>query len=57
MCNFGDASSNHSTAQGAINAAAWAAFQSVPMPIVFICEDISSFHTFLDTNIFSLCIC
>ncbi|WP_299082734.1 alpha-ketoacid dehydrogenase subunit alpha/beta [uncultured Paraglaciecola sp.] len=39
MCNFGDASSNHSTAQGAINAAAWAAFQSVPMPIVFICED------------------
>ena len=39
VCNFGDASSNHSTAQGAINAAAWAAFQSVPMPIVFICED------------------
>ena len=39
MCNFGDASSNHSTAQGAINAAAWASFQSVPMPIVFICED------------------
>jgi 2-oxoisovalerate dehydrogenase E1 component len=39
VCNFGDASSNHSTAQGAINAAAWAAYQSVPMPIVFICED------------------
>ena len=39
ICNFGDASSNHSTAQGAINAAAWAAFQSVPIPIVFICED------------------
>jgi 2-oxoisovalerate dehydrogenase E1 component len=39
VCNFGDASSNHSTAQGAINAAAWAAFQSVPIPIVFICED------------------
>jgi 2-oxoisovalerate dehydrogenase E1 component len=39
ICNFGDASSNHSTAQGAINAAAWAAYQSVPIPIVFICED------------------
>lgn len=39
VCNFGDASSNHSTAQGAINAAAWAAYQSVPIPIVLICED------------------
>lgn len=39
VCNFGDASANHSTAQGAINAAAWAAFQSVPVPMVFICED------------------
>ncbi|UAA39164.1 MFS transporter [Paraneptunicella aestuarii] len=39
VCNFGDASANHSTAQGAINAAAWASFQSSPMPIVFICED------------------
>jgi 2-oxoisovalerate dehydrogenase E1 component len=39
ICNFGDASSNHSTAQGAINAAAWAAYQSAPLPIVFVCED------------------
>jgi len=39
LCSFGDASSNHSTAQGAINAAAWTSFQSAPMPIVFICED------------------
>ncbi|MDT0602925.1 dehydrogenase E1 component subunit alpha/beta [Thalassotalea castellviae] len=39
ICSFGDASSNHSTAQGAINSAAWAAFQSIPMPIVFVCED------------------
>lgn len=39
ICNFGDASANHSTAQGAINAASWAAYQSVPMPLVFICED------------------
>lgn len=39
LCNFGDASVNHSTAQGAFNTACWAAFQSVPLPIVFICED------------------
>lgn len=39
VCNFGDASSNHSTTQGAINAAAWASYQSIPLPIVFICED------------------
>ncbi|MCW8092778.1 dehydrogenase E1 component subunit alpha/beta [Alteromonas sp. ASW11-130] len=39
ICNFGDASANHSTAQGAFNAASWAAFQSVPLPIVFLCED------------------
>ncbi len=39
LCNFGDASANHSTAQGALNSAAWISFQSVPLPIVFICED------------------
>lgn len=39
VCSFGDASSNHSTAQGAINSAAWASYQSIPMPIVFVCED------------------
>lgn len=39
LCSFGDASANHSTAQGAFNAAAWAAYQHSPMPIVFICED------------------
>lgn len=39
LCNFGDASANHSTTQGAINAAGWASFQSSPMAIVFICED------------------
>ena len=38
-CSFGDASANHSTAQGAFNAAAWTAFQSVPMPLLFVCED------------------
>ena len=39
LCSFGDASANHSTAQGAINTAAWTAYQNSPMPIVFICED------------------
>ncbi len=39
ICSFGDASVNHSTAQGAFNAAAWASYQSVPLPLVFVCED------------------
>jgi 2-oxoisovalerate dehydrogenase E1 component len=39
VCSFGDASLNHSTAQGAINAAAWASFQRVPVPVLFVCED------------------
>ncbi|MEQ9696045.1 thiamine pyrophosphate-dependent enzyme [Shimia sp. SDUM112013] len=39
MCSFGDASSNHSTAQGAINTACWTAYQSVPLPLLFVCED------------------
>ncbi|OAN92977.1 dehydrogenase E1 component subunit alpha/beta [Sulfitobacter geojensis] len=38
-CSFGDASANHSTAQGAFNAAGWASYQSSPMPLLFICED------------------
>ena len=38
-CSFGDASANHSTAQGAINTAGWTAYQAVPMPILFVCED------------------
>ncbi len=39
LCNFGDASSNHSTAQGAFNAASWAAFQGLKVPVLFVCED------------------
>ncbi|MCB9765311.1 MAG: MFS transporter [Alphaproteobacteria bacterium] len=39
VCTFGDASANHSTATGAINAAAWAAFQNIPVPLLFVCED------------------
>jgi len=39
MCSFGDASVNHSTAQGAFNAAGWTAVQGVPLPLLFVCED------------------
>jgi 2-oxoisovalerate dehydrogenase E1 component len=39
MCSFGDASANHSTAQGAFNAAGWTAWQAIPLPLLFICED------------------
>ena len=39
LASFGDASANHSTAQGAFNCAAWAAYQGSPMPILFLCED------------------
>jgi 2-oxoisovalerate dehydrogenase E1 component len=38
-CSFGDASANHSTAQGAFNAAGWTSYQSIPLPLLFICED------------------
>ncbi len=39
VCNFGDASSNHSTATGAINAACWGSYQNVPVPVLWVCED------------------
>lgn len=39
MCSFGDASANHSTAQGAFNTAGWTSYQSVPLPLLFVCED------------------
>ena len=39
MCSFGDASLNHSTAQGALNAAGWTSVQGVPLPLLFVCED------------------
>lgn len=39
LCSFGDASANHSTAQGAINTACWTGYQKVPLPLVFVCED------------------
>lgn len=39
LCSFGDASSNHATAQTAFNSANWIAYQSIPLPLVFMCED------------------
>ena len=39
MASFGVASVNHSTAQGAFNAAGWAGYQGAACPILFVCED------------------
>jgi 2-oxoisovalerate dehydrogenase E1 component len=39
LCSFGDASVNHSTALGAFNAAGWVTHQSLPLPLLFVCED------------------
>jgi 2-oxoisovalerate dehydrogenase E1 component len=39
VASFGDASVNHSTAVGAINAACYAAYQGIPVPLLMICED------------------
>lgn len=39
ICSFGDASFNHSTAQGALNAAKFFNFENIPLPLVYICED------------------
>ncbi|MCG7597984.1 thiamine pyrophosphate-dependent enzyme [Mycobacterium sp. PSTR-4-N] len=39
VCSFGDASANHSTAVGAINAAMHTAYQGVPLPLLLVCED------------------
>lgn len=39
VTSFGDASVNHSTATGAINAALHASYQGLPMPLLLVCED------------------
>src|SRR5690606_23434683 len=39
MVSFGDASLNHSTAQGALNAASWVVHQNLKLPLLFVCED------------------
>jgi 2-oxoisovalerate dehydrogenase E1 component len=38
-CSFGDASLNHSTALGALNAASYNVHQGLRMPVLFCCED------------------
>jgi len=39
VCSFGDASANHSVAAGAFNTAAYCAYQHLPLPLLFVCED------------------
>jgi 2-oxoisovalerate dehydrogenase E1 component len=39
LCSFGDASLNHATAQAALNTAAHCAYQRLPLPLLFVCED------------------
>jgi len=39
VCSFGDASLNHSTALGAINAASWGVHQGLAVPLLLVCED------------------
>jgi 2-oxoisovalerate dehydrogenase E1 component len=39
VCSFGDASVNHSTAAGALNTAAYCAYQGLPLPLLLVCED------------------
>jgi 2-oxoisovalerate dehydrogenase E1 component len=36
---FGDATVNHAVAQTAFNAASWATYQRIPVPVLFVCED------------------
>jgi 2-oxoisovalerate dehydrogenase E1 component len=39
MASLGDASANHSTATGALNTAAYCAYQRLPLPLLVVCED------------------
>ncbi|HVE97968.1 MAG TPA: thiamine pyrophosphate-dependent enzyme [Mycobacteriales bacterium] len=39
VCSLGDASMNHSTAVGALNAAGWCAHQGLGLPLLVLCED------------------
>lgn len=39
VTSFGDASANHSTVVGAINAAAYCTHRGLKLPILFVCED------------------
>jgi 2-oxoisovalerate dehydrogenase E1 component len=39
VCSFGDASINHSTALGSLNAAGQIRYRGLPLPLLFVCED------------------
>lgn len=39
VASFGDASLNHSTALGAINAGGWVVHQNLKLPLLYVCED------------------
>ncbi len=39
VCSFGDASANHATALAGLNTAANTAYQGLPLPLLFVCED------------------
>ena len=39
VAGFGDASANHSTAAGAVNAACWAVRRGAAIPLLLVCED------------------
>lgn len=39
MASFGDASFNHSTAQGALNAVSWIQAHHIGLPLIWVCED------------------
>lgn len=38
-CSFGDASCNHSTLLGGVNAAQWIPYINLPLPLLLVCED------------------
>ena len=39
VTSFGDASANHSSTVGALNAAAYCTHRGIPVPVLFVCED------------------
>lgn len=39
VCTFGDASSNHNVAAGAVNTALWSWHKGESVPVLFVCED------------------
>ncbi|HEX2784305.1 MAG TPA: thiamine pyrophosphate-dependent enzyme [Ilumatobacteraceae bacterium] len=39
ICTFGDATANHSVATGAFNTTMYCAYQGLPLPLLFVCED------------------